>query len=138
MASDHGLGLLQALEQLEEIWREDAARMRAYNPDAVGARHLEACADAIRKTIEERGPEWIPLGTVRAATGWADGTLRKRFRELAQEQVRGTQTPLARLAPRWELHVSALELIRPKPRAGANLTDADTIQEMARRLAGDE
>lgn len=132
-----GEALDDLFRELVSIWRADAQRIRRYDPSSDVARGLETCADDAEKVIGRATPEWIAIQSVAARTGWSVKKLRGEFARLADERVPGTEVPLARRSPRWELHRTAIDRIRPKP--GSNdMTRATSIQELARALAGDQ
>ncbi|MEZ4414630.1 MAG: hypothetical protein R3E10_02675 [Gemmatimonadota bacterium] len=128
------MAMRDAMMELTDAWAADATRLRKYGSGS--AEVLDRCRVELRRILDDTAPTWIPLSTVQARTGWARKTLRRRFAELAGEVVPGTTTPLARMAPRWELHVSALERIGRKPGTAPVLGD-DSIDQLAERLAQD-
>jgi len=93
--------------------------------------------DDVERELGAAAPEWIPIGTIEARTGWSRKTLRRKFMELTEECVPGTDIPLARRAPRWELHRYALDRITPKPGRERHANDLRTIEDLASRLGSE-
>lgn len=131
------IGFAESVRELCSIWRADAERIRRYDPTSQAASFLIRCAEDAEKILHDSAPEWIPIGTVEASTGWGRKKLRREFRELAQEKVPGTGVPLARLSPRWEIHRSALDRIQPKPGRALELGRTDDLEALSRKLAAE-
>jgi len=131
-------GVEESFRELCDIYRADVETVSRLDPDSPARQLLTRVIEDIERLLGASAPEWIPIGTIEARTGWSRKTLRRRFLELAKEQVPGTEIPLARRAPRWELHRFALERIRRKPRPSADSNDLRSIDELATRLGSEK
>lgn len=121
-----------ALQQLADLWEEDAERQRRYSPGNQSADYLTKCAADVRRIIDEASPEWVPIRTVRATTGQTMDWLRKRCADLQAEG-------LARKSPsgRWEIALEAA-VSMPRRRERPALDPSVDLDELARVLGREE
>lgn len=125
------LGQTEALQDLARAWEEDAGSFRRYDPQDPKALTLTACAETLRRVLDEHSPEWVSIGAVQAWSGWSRQTIRKRCRETLAprgeaRKARGRE---------WEVLMSAaLEWPQRDPTEAVTEGETD-LSELARLVA---
>lgn len=121
----------EGLLELADIWEGDAEAQTRYDPNDPKAKVLARCAADLRRIVGEQAPEWVPIATVRAATGRSLKYLRARCEALV-DRGHARQCPNGR----WEMALEAA-LTVPKRSGSIDLSGATDMDDLARMLGRD-